>query len=356
MESSNALTSSSPAPRAVVSTLAPPPKARLGDSLRVVGASIGALLAGAARRAMGRKKNPTWSLGFELLVAATRGSWSVMPTLGMVRWRDVGEALSPLKTDGLTPRTIDLRPEGPPLRATWLEPAEVGPQVLLYLHGGGYVFGSLRTHGNLIGALARASRARTLALEYRLAPEHPAPAAIEDAVLAYRHLLSEGVAPERIVISGDSAGGGLTLLLLLALRSLGLPLPAAAVPISPWVDLGCSGESFVTNAELDFVGIEHCRMAAASFLGGRDASDPAISPLFADLMGLPPLLVHAGGRETLVDQIRAFVARARSASLDVTYAEYPEMVHVWHLHRGVTPEAQQAIDEIGRFVVARAGR
>lgn len=323
--------------------------------MRVVAASIGAALAAALRRVLGRKKNPTWSAGFELLVAATRGSWSVMPTIGMVRWRDVGEALSPLKTDGLMPRTVDLRPDGPPLRATWLEPPDAGPQVLLYLHGGGYVFGSLRTHGNLIGALARASRARTFALEYRLAPEHPAPAAIEDAVLAYTHLLSEGVAPERIVVSGDSAGGGLTLTLMLALRARGLPLPTAAVPISPWVDLACSGESFATNAELDFVGIEHCRLAAQSFLGDKDPSSPELSPLFADLSGLPPLLVHAGGRETLVDQIRAFVERAREASLDVTYAEYPEMVHVWHLHRGVTPEAQQAIDEIGRFVVERAG-
>lgn len=342
-----------PLPRPVATTLAAPPRARLGDSVRVVLAAISAAVAAAGRRLVGRTRNPKWGRAFELTVAATRGSWSVMPEIGMVRWRDVGEALSPLKTDGLAPRAVDLRPGGEPLRASWLEPEGAGQAVLLYLHGGGYVFGSLRTHGNLIGALARASRARTLALEYRLAPAHPAPAALEDAVLAYRQLLAEGIAPERIVVAGDSAGGGLALSLLLALRAQGLPLPGGAVPISPWVDLACSGESFVTNAEHDFVGIEHCRLAAESFLAGRDATSPDVSPLFADLAGLPPLLVHAGGRETLVDQIRAFVERARVASVDVTYAEYPEMVHVWHLHRGITPEAQQAIDEIGRFVQAR---
>ncbi len=341
---------------AVSTKLAAPPKAGVLDSIRVVSAAIGWAMSAALRRLFGRTRNPAWGRALELTIAATRGSWSVMPKIGMVRWRNVGEAMSPLETDDLTPRTIDLRPGGEPLRASWLEPPNAGPAVLLYLHGGGYVFGSIRTHGSLIGALARASRARTLALEYGLAPEHPAPTAIEDAVLAYRHLLAEGIAPERIVVSGDSAGGGLTLTLMLALRERGLPLPAAAVPISPWVDLGCSGASFETNAAYDFVGLDHCRLAAQSFLAGRPANSPELSPLFADLSSLPPLLVHAGGRETLVDQIRAFVARAREASVDVTYAEYPEMVHVWHLHRRITPEAQQAIDEIGQFIRARAGR
>jgi monoterpene epsilon-lactone hydrolase len=349
--------STEPRPLAIATTAAKPPRADVLDSVRVVGASISAAIASAVRRLFGRARSPAWRSLFEITIAATRGSWSVMPAIGMVRWRNVGEALSPLRTDGLAFRMIDLRPDREvPLRAAWIEPPDAGPAVLLYFHGGGYVFGSLRTHGDLIAALARAGRARTLGLEYRLAPEHPSPAALEDALTAYRHLLAEGIDPSRIVLAGDSAGGTLTLITLLAIRDQGLPAPAAAVAISPWVDLGCSGESFETNAAYDFVGKDHCLLAARSYLGGSDPSSPECSPLFADLGGLPPLLVHAGGRETLVDQIRAFVERARSASLDVSYAEYPEMVHVWHLHRKLTPEGQRAIDEIGQFVETRGPR
>lgn len=333
----------------------PPPRPRAGvlDSFRTVAAAIGAMLAAAARMIVGRRRHPAWTRALELTIAATRGSWSVMPAIGMVRWRDVGEALSPLHTDGLAPRWIELRAGPTPLRAAWLEPSDAGSAVLLYLHGGGYVFGSLRTHGALVGGLARAGRARTLGLEYRLAPEHPAPAAREDALLAYRYLLGEGIPPSRVVIAGDSAGGTLTLMTLLAIRDAGLPSPAAAVAISPWVDLACSGESFARNAASDFVGREHCVLAAREYLAGR--APESESPLFADLRDLPPLLVHAGARETLVDQIRAFVARARDAGLDVTYVEQAEMIHVWHLHRGVTPEAQEAVDAIGAFLRSRTG-
>jgi acetyl esterase/lipase len=287
----------------------------------------------------------------ELVVAATRGSWSVMPKIGMVRWRNVGEAMSPLRTDGLTPRFVNLNPgEGHPLHAAWLEPPDADASVLLYFHGGGFVFGSLRTHGEMIGALARSSRARTLALEYRLAPEHPARAAVTDAVMAYRYLLRQGINAENIALAGDSAGGTLVLNALLAVRDAGLPLPGAAVAISPWVDLGCSGVSFEENARYDFVGKEHCQLAAHHYLAGKDAASPDVSPLFASLSGLPPLLLQAGSLETLVDQIRAFAARAREAGTALTFSEYPDMVHVWHLLRAVTPDGMRAIDEAGTFI------
>lgn len=327
----------------------PQPKARFWDSIRVVFAALGGMGAALFRRLVGRSVHSKWPFKMELVVSATRGSWSVMPVIGMVRWRNVGEAMSPLRTDGLTPKLVNLTPdEEHPLHAAWLEPPDAGPSVLLYFHGGGFVFGSLRTHGEMIGALARAAKARTLSLEYRLAPEHPSPAAVTDAVKAYRHLLAEGIAPERIALAGDSAGGTLVLSTLIALRDQGIPLPAAAVAISPWVDLDCSGASFDANAKYDFVGKEHCMLAATHYLAGKDAR--SLSPLFADLAGLPPLLVHAGALETLVDQIRELAKRAKEAGNAITYAEYPDMVHVWHLLRAMTPEGGRAIDEAGAFI------
>jgi acetyl esterase/lipase len=273
-----------------------------------------------------------------------------MPRIGLVRWRNVGEALSPLEMDGLDPQFIKY-PSGPnDIGAAWLEPPDAAGAIMLYFHGGGFVFGSLRTHGNHIGALARASRARTLAIEYRLAPEDPVPAALNDAVAAYHFLLAEGIASDRIVLAGDSAGGTLVLDVLIALRDSGSPMPAAGVAISPWVDLECSGESFRSNAEFDFVGETHCRLAAASYLAGTDPRRPDVSPLFADLSGLPPLLVQAGEAEVLIDQVRELVRRAEAFGANVQASFYPDMVHVWHMLRGVAPEAQLAMDEVGRFV------
>ncbi len=334
----------------------PRPKARWQDTVRVVGAAVAALCRALVRRLVGRRVHPNWPLKLELLVAATRGSWSVMPAIGVVRWRNVGEAMSPLRTDGLAPRFVQLNPgEAHPLFGAWLEPPGATDSVLLYFHGGGFVFGSLRTHGGMIGALARSANARTLAVEYRLAPEHPLPAAVTDALVAYRYLLEQGHAASSISLGGDSAGGALVLLTLLALRDAGLPLPGAAVAISPWVDLGCSGASFEANARYDFVGREHCLLAAQSALAGRGAESPEVSPLFASLSGLPPLLIHAGALETLVDQIRSFAARAQAAGGAVTYSEYPDMVHVWHLFGSVTPDAERAIDEAGAFIQRHTG-
>jgi epsilon-lactone hydrolase len=292
----------------------------------------------------------------ELIVAAIRGSWSIMPAIGMVRWRNVGEAMSPLRTDKLAPRFVNLNPrEEAPLYGAWLEPPDAGAAVLLYLHGGGFVFGSLRTNGDMIGALARSAHARTLYLQYRLAPEHPAPAAVTDVMTAYRHLLGQGISPGNIAFAGDSSGGTLVLNTLLALRDSGLPLPGAAVAISPWVDLGCSGGSFEENARYDFASKEHLLLFARHYLAGKDAASPEISPLFASLSGLPPLLVQAGSLETLIDQIRDFATRAREAGTALTFSEYPDMVHVWHLLRGMTPAAERAIAEAGSFIRTHTG-
>jgi monoterpene epsilon-lactone hydrolase len=328
----------------------PRPLARIDDIVRVVSASLFFVLLASVRRLLGYRRRPAWSFGLEVTIAAYRGSWSLMPKLGMVRWRNVGEAMSPLRTDGLDPQWVRVGQGSSVIEGVWLEPPGADGTVLLYFHGGGFVFGSLRTHGNLIGALARATRARTLAFDYRLAPEHPAPAALEDALAAYRYLLAQHVPAERIVLAGDSAGGTLVLNTLLALRDAGEPLPAAGVAISPWVDLACSGASFQTNSSFDFVGEAHCRLAAASYLAGIDPQRPDVSPCFAEFEGLPPVLVQAGEAEVLIDQVQAFAQRAKAAGADVRLAVYPDMVHVWHMLRSVTADAQRALDEIGAFV------
>ena len=202
------------------------------DVVRVPAASTTSALAAITRRAIGRRRRASWSARLEATIAAYRGSWSTMPAMGIVRWRNVGEALSPVRTDGLTPRCVRYDTGGHAIDAMWLDPPDAGDRVLLYFHGGGFCFGSFRTHGVLVGALARAMRARAFAPEYRLAPEHAAPAAHDDALAAYDHVLSQGIEPSRIVLAGDSAGGTLALSTLIAVRDRGRPLPAAGTAIS----------------------------------------------------------------------------------------------------------------------------
>jgi phosphinothricin tripeptide acetyl hydrolase len=236
--------------------------------------------------------------------------------------------------------------------AEWLRPpvAEAG-RVVLYLHGGGYVIGSPRSHRHLAAAVAAAAGASALLLDYRLAPEHPFPAAVEDATAAYRWLLDQAVAPGRIVIAGDSAGGGLTVATLLALREASVPLPAAGVCISPWVDLTCSGASYATRAAADPI-VSHTgvEQMAQAYLGPTPPRTPLASPLFADLRGLPPLLIHVGSDEVLLDDAVQLAERATAAGVDATLEVYDRMIHVWHWFLPMLDEAQGAVEAIGRFV------
>jgi acetyl esterase/lipase len=222
---------------------------------------------------------------------------------------------------------------------------------MLYLHGGGYVAGSIDSHRNLTGHLAKAMGCPVLALDYRLAPEHPHPAAVEDATKAYRWLLAQGLASDRIVVSGDSAGGGLTMAMLVALRDSGDPLPAAGIPISPWVDLEAGGESIRTRDGVDpMVSGASLRTISAMYLGDDgDPHDPLAAPLHADLSGLPPLLIHVGDHEVLLDDSTRLAANAEAANVDVTLEVWPEMVHVWHASAGFVPEADQAVARIAEF-------
>ena len=241
--------------------------------------------------------------------------------------------------------------------AEWLVPPSARDDVvLLYLHGGGYVIGSPRSHRHLAAALARAARARALVLDYRLAPEHPFPAAVEDAVLAYRWLAEQGIRPARLVIAGDSAGGGLTVATLVALRERGLALPAAGVCISPWVDLTCSAPSYAKNAAADpIVRPALVSEMARAYLAGADPRTPLAPPLYADLRGLPPLLIHVGSDEVLLDDAAGLAERARAAGVDAALEIAPRMVHVWHWFLPMLPEAQTAVDAIGAFIDARVG-
>ncbi len=237
---------------------------------------------------------------------------------------------------------------------TSIDGAEPG-RTILYLHGGGYVIGSIATHREVVSRIARAAGARALSVEYRLGPEHVFPAAVDDAVAAYRWLRAQGVPATEIVIAGDSAGGGLTMATLLALRDAGDELPAAGVGISPWVDLAGEGETMVTKADVDpMVQKPGLDQMARHYVGPEgDLKHPIASPLYADLAGLPPLLIQVGTSETLLDDSIRFEAKATAAGVDVTLEQWEDMIHVWHFFAGMLPEGQQAIDRIGEFVRQR---
>jgi len=258
-----------------------------------------------------------------------------------------------------TPAEVKVeRVTAPTVPAEWLRPPSAEPaRVVLYLHGGGYVIGSPRSHRHLAAAIAAAAGASALLLEYRCAPESPFPAAVDDAVAAYRWLLEQGISAGGLVIAGDSAGGGLTVATLLALRDDGVPLPAAGVCISPWVDLTCSGASYATKAASDPIvkkaGVEEM---ARAYLGTADRRTPLASPLFADLRGLPPLLIQVGSEEVLLDDAVQLAERARTAGVDTTLEVWDQMVHVWHWFLPMLDEAGEAIEAIGRFARARMTR
>jgi epsilon-lactone hydrolase len=222
-------------------------------------------------------------------------------------------------------------------------------RVVLHLHGGGYFMCSPATHRGMALALSRTARARVVLPDYRLAPEDPFPAAVDDAVAAYRHLLDRGVDPARVAVTGDSAGGGLGLSLLVRARDEGLPLPACYVGLSPWTDLTGSGASMRERDALDpWLNADQVPPAARSYAGGAPLDHPLVSPLFADLTGLPPMLVHVGSDEILHDDATRLVARAREAGVDASLGVFDGL---WHVFQAFPlPESRRAWREIGAFV------
>ena len=260
-----------------------------------------------------------------------------------------------LATDPRLPPGWRIRAVTAPLAGEWIErvadAAAQPTRTLLYLHGGGYYFCSPATHRVITLGLALAAEARVFVPDYRLAPEHRFPAAVEDALAAYRGLLAAGVPAQRIVVAGDSAGGGLALALLLALRRAGDALPAAAVLFSPWTDLAATGESLVRNDRSDpmFHG-RHVGEGALIYLGDTPATEPLASPLYGDLAGLPPLFIQASDSEVLLDDSTRLVEKARQAGVAVEFRAWHGLPHAWQFFANVLPEGRAALREAAAFI------
>jgi monoterpene epsilon-lactone hydrolase len=240
------------------------------------------------------------------------------------------------------------------VRAEWTStPNDARDAALMWLHGGGYVIGSLVSHRHVVSEAGRAAKVWGLALDYRLAPEHPFPAAVEDAVSGYRYLLSRGIRPGRIAIAGDSAGGGLVVAAMVAIRDAGLAQPACGWCISPWVDMEAMGDSMSSRAAADpMVQREPLLEMARLYLGGADPRSPLAAPIYADLKGLAPLLIQVGAAETLLDDAIRLAKVAGAADVRVDLQIWPEMVHVWHMFHPELKAGLRAIEIGGDYVRA----
>lgn len=228
-------------------------------------------------------------------------------------------------------------------------PGIIDGRVVLYLHGGGYVMGSLNSHQELMGRLSRVLKANVYGLDYRLAPEHPWPCALEDASMAWGDMLKLGVKPENIIVAGDSAGGGLTMSLLLALKAAGESLPCGAVVFSPWVDLTCKGASYETRADVDpMMRPETLRSTAHIYCGDNSPTTPTISPIFGDLSGLPPLFIQVGDAEVLLDDAVRLHEISQKAGTESTLQIYEGAVHAFQA-MPVVPEAAEALQAVSVF-------
>lgn len=239
------------------------------------------------------------------------------------------------------------------VEAAWITaPGAASDRVILYFHGGGYQLGSIGSHRDLTARLSAASACRVLAVDYRLAPEHRFPAAVEDALAVYRWLLGRGNGPDSIAFAGDSAGGGLSIATLFSVRTAGLPMPSSVAVMSPWTDMTASGDSYGTRAERDPIHQkEMIQTLARTYIGrGGDPLDPRASPLFGDLSGLPPMLIQVGDRETLLDDAVELAVRVKAAGGDAVLEVEPDMIHVFQLYAAELPAAQKAIDRVGAFL------
>jgi epsilon-lactone hydrolase len=238
----------------------------------------------------------------------------------------------------------------------WVDaPGVRADRVILYVHGGGYVSGSAKGYRPLVGELGRATKARALAIDYRLAPEDPFPAAIDDVLAAYKSLLDRGTPAKSVVFAGDSAGGGLVVTGMMAVRDAGLPLPAAGLSISPWLDLECSGASMKTKAKSDLALNRDALLRAGRSYRGRVAGagrGSQLSPLVGDFSGLAPLLIQVGSAEILLDDATRLAARAGAANVSVRLEIWPNMPHVWHLFGFMLSEGRDAINSAGAFLEA----
>lgn len=243
----------------------------------------------------------------------------------------------------------------PCLEAVEIDRPDSG-RALLCFHGGGFVCGSTQSHRNMFSHIARAVGCKAIIVDYTRTPDNPHPGVVKQGIDVYAALLEQGYQPEHLAMVGDSAGGNLATAIPLQAHRDELPLPAACVTLSPWYDMEPTGKTFVSNAEVDaFVAPEAVRVMAGMYLDGTDPSDPAVSPLYADPTPLPPMLIQVGGHETLLDDSRRFYEKAKSAGVDVELQIYPEMQHVHQLMAGKAPEADDAINNIGKWLRPKLG-
>ena len=250
-------------------------------------------------------------------------------------------------------RKVKIEETHEPVKGEWVQPydGEKASHVIYYLHGGGYVSGSATGYRPITATLARQLKARSFALDYRLAPESRFPAALEDALAGYRWLLSTGIDPRVISIAGDSAGGGLAIALAMKLRDSGDPLPSSIVSLSPWTDMAGTGESILANAKRDpFFVPEDVERYAQLYLGNESRQTPLASPLYGDFAGLPRLLIHAGESEMLLDDARKVHAKAIAAGVASELRIFKGVPHVWHLMTPFVPEARVALRQVAEFI------
>ncbi|MGY8935778.1 MAG: alpha/beta hydrolase [Alphaproteobacteria bacterium] len=284
----------------------------------------------------------------QMLIDAKRADpYSPTKTIEELRGTSAATGAAIPLPDGATYAIVDANG----VNAEWVEAAGSSQdRTFMFIHGGGYYRGSAAGSRATAAYISAATGARVFSTDYRLAPEHPFPAAIDDVLTAYQWVLSQGVDPKRTVVGGVSAGGGLTLALLLKLKDIGGTLPAAAVPISAWTDMKQTGETLVSKADVDpTISKAYLDRMSESYLNGADPGTPLASPLYGDLSGLPPLLVQVGTAETLMDDSRIFAERATSAGVDVTYEPWEDMIHGWHGSPHILPEAREAIVSIGNY-------
>jgi acetyl esterase/lipase len=322
--------------------------------LEVGAIALGAVLATLARRLVRGPRRPGWTLRTELAQSVMRAVLMRSKRRG-VAWLRAAQAALPANVplaEGVSFEPVTLG--GVP--CAWCAPRGRSPaRTLVYLHGGGYVIGSVDGYRDLLARLALGAHARVLGIDYRLAPEHPFPAQQADCLAATRAVLASGVDPARLALAGDSAGGALTVATLTALRDAGEPLPAAAALICPWTEPFAEGGSMDAHAAFDFGDRELLAGWGRAALGAADPADPRFTVANAKLAGLPPLLVQVGSVELLYDQVLRFVERARAAGVETRLEVLPEAFHDVHLQAALLPEGAAAVEAVARFLRERTG-
>jgi epsilon-lactone hydrolase len=305
----------------------------------------------ALRLVRGGKTHPDWPVAYELAMSFLR-------VMGSEGYYDFGIALARKRDSPITPsvaRKVRVRTDTLAGLDVDVHEPRAGGQgaTVLFLHGGGYVTCSPRSHRDVVARLCASAGARCIVPDYRLAPSHPYPAALDDALQCYRALLAQGVSPSSLIVAGDSAGGGLSVSLVLRLRALGEPLPAGLVLLSPWVDLSLSRAALTAEDRGDYLGVGSLTANAAQYVGAHDPADPGLSPVYADLHGLPPTLIETGEWETLCAQNAHFAERARAAGVDVQHTVVPGLLHAFVCFAAILPQGAQAIERAAAFIRAR---